>query len=123
MADYQGIIGVVGNCVAGKTTLVNGLTALGYRAANSAQEHSMAPKLWMRKNPTVLVYLYCSLATAQKRRQIFWGQERLNDQWQRLAHARAHCDLFLTTDEMTIQDVLETVITFVSVKHKLTTHE
>jgi hypothetical protein len=107
---YEGIIGVVGNCVAGKTTLVNGLKAAGYRAVNIAQEHSTALRLWQRKNPDFLVCLSCTLDTARKRRQIQWGQERLNDQWQRLAHAREHCDFYLPTDQLSIEDVLAKTI-------------
>ena len=110
MGKFQGLIGVVGNCAAGKTTLVNGLTEHGYRAVNIAQEHSIVKHLWQRKNPDYLVCLSCTLATAKNRREIYWGQERLDDQWQRLAHARAHCDLYLPTDDLTIEEVLQTVI-------------
>ncbi|MDW7652235.1 MAG: hypothetical protein SCK29_13365 [Bacillota bacterium] len=116
---YNGVIGVVGNCVAGKTTLVSGLTTRGYRAVNIAQEHSTAQRLWRRKDPDYLVCLSCTLQTAKKRREIYWGQERLDDQRARLAHARQHCDLYLPTDEMEIEAVLETVITAVNEKDKM----
>lgn len=104
------LIGVVGNCAAGKTTLVNGLTARGYRAVNIAQEHSTVPTLWQRKNPDFLVYLSCTLETAKKRRNIQWTQQRLDDQWKRLENARAHAQLVLPTDNLSIPRVLETVI-------------
>ncbi|MCL5983025.1 MAG: hypothetical protein M1571_11065 [Firmicutes bacterium] len=104
------IIGVVGNCVAGKTTLVNSLKRCGFNAVNIAQEHSSVQRLWRRRNPTFLVCLSCTLETAKKRRSIYWGQERLDNQWQRLADARQHCDLFLATDDLSIADVLETVV-------------
>jgi hypothetical protein len=120
MDGFNGLIGVVGNCVSGKTTLVKGLTERGFRAVNIAQEHSTAPRLWQRKNPDFLVCLSCTLDSARRRRQIFWGQERLDDQWQRLAHARAHCDIYLPTDDLTISDVLETVSNECDKKHKLT---
>lgn len=120
MAEYQGLIGVVGNCAAGKTTLVNGLTQKGYRAVNIAQEHSTAPRLWQRKNPDLLVCISCTLETAQGRREIYWGQERLDEQGKRLAHAREHCDFYLPTDGLTIDEVLQAVIGFVTEKHKLT---
>ena len=120
MDGFNGLIGVVGNCASGKTTLVKGLTDRGFRAVNIAQEHSTAPRLWQRKNPDFLVCLSCTLESARRRRQIFWGQERLDDQWQRLAHARAHCDVYLPTDDLTINDVLETVINECDKKHKLT---
>lgn len=114
---YEGLIGVVGNCVAGKTTLVNGLKSKGYRAVNIAQEHSTAQRLWQRKKPDYLVCISCSLESAQKRREIYWGQERLDDQWQRLTHARERCDLFLATDGMEIEDVLTFVIAAVNNKN------
>lgn len=121
-SDSDGyIIGVVGNCVAGKTTLVKGLIAQGFSAVNIAQEHSTAPQLWRRKNPDFLVCLSCTLETAKSRREIYWGQGRLDDQRQRLANARANCDLYLPTDGMEIEEVLATVIQSVKEKHKLTT--
>jgi deoxyadenosine/deoxycytidine kinase len=107
---YSGLIGVVGNCTAGKTTLVRGLLAAGFHAVNIAQEHSTAQRLWQRKNPDFLVCLSCTLETAQKRRAISWGQERLNDQWERLSHARAHCHLYLPTDNLAIEEVLAKTI-------------
>ncbi|MCW3491278.1 hypothetical protein [Dethiobacter alkaliphilus] len=114
MSKYEGIIGVVGNCASGKTTLVKGLNELGYRAVNIAQEHSTAQKLWQRKNPDFLVCLSCTLETAKKRREIYWTQQRLDDQWERLAHARANCHLFLATDEMTKSEVLRAVVEVVN---------
>ena len=110
MEPKQGLIGVVGNCAAGKTTLVKGLTAKGLPAVNIAQEHSTVQKLWQRKQPDFLVCLSCTLAAAKKRRTISWGQERLNDQWKRLAHAQEHSDLYLATDDLSIEEVQQTVI-------------
>ena len=121
MGGYDGLIGVVGNCAAGKTTLVKGLTARGFRAVNVAQEHSAAPRLWQRKNPDFLVCLSCTLETAKQRREVHWGQERLNAQRQRLVHALAHCNLILPTDGLTVTEVLDTVVAAVAGKHKLTT--
>ncbi len=104
------LVGVVGNCTAGKTTLVNGLLRTGYRACNIAQEHSSVAQLWRRKNPDFLVCLSCTLETARSRREIHWGQERLDDQWYRLRHAREHADLYLPTDGLSITEVLSVVV-------------
>ncbi len=75
-------IAVVGNCAAGKTTLVNNLKKEGYvNSYNVPQEHSVVKRLWSRYNPDILIYLSCSLRTAKQRRpSISWGQERLDYQ-------------------------------------------
>ena len=46
--------------------------------------------------------------TAKARRpRIQWGPERLTEQEQRLAHARQHCDLYLDTSSLTLEEVRE----------------
>lgn len=104
------LIGVVGNCTSGKTTLVEGLKAGGYRAVNIPQEHSVAPRFWRKFNVDFLVMLSCTLASAQARRKIPWGQIRLDRQAEILADARAHCHLYLPTDDYTIEAVLAYVL-------------
>ncbi|MGI6357192.1 MAG: hypothetical protein ACOX2K_00600 [Bacillota bacterium] len=104
------LVGVVGNCAAGKTTLVKGLTATGYKAVNIPQEHSVTPRFWRKLNVDYLVMLSCNLATAKRRRRIPWGQERLEAQAAKLADARANCQLYLPTDHLTIEQVLQAVI-------------
>lgn len=96
------LIGVVGNCVSGKTTLVAGLKEKGYQAVNIPQEHSVTPRFWRKFNVDFLVMLSCTLATAQTRRKIPWGQVRLDRQAAILADARANCQLYLPTDDFTI---------------------
>lgn len=112
------LIGVVGNCVSGKTTLVQGLNASGYRAVNIPQEHSIVPKFWRKLNTDFLVVLSCTLTTAASRREIPWGQERLNAQAIRLADARANCQLYLPTDDLSISEVLQQVIREITAWHK-----
>ncbi len=104
------LVGVVGNCASGKTTLVNGLQELGYRAVNIPQEHSVSPRFWRKFNLDFLVMLSCTLATARQRRSVPWGQERLDQQARKLADARAHCQLYLPTDDLSIAEVREQVI-------------
>ena len=103
-------IGVVGNCVAGKSTLVNSLKELGYQAVNIPQEHSVSPRFWRRVKPDFLVYLSCTLDVARSRRKIPWGQERLDEQWAILSDAREHADLCIDTDPLGTEDVLNLVI-------------
>jgi len=99
-------VGVVGNCVAGKTTLVGGLVKHGYNAVNIPQEHSVSKRFWRRVAPDYLIYLSCTLETARKRRQIAWGQEKLDEQWQILSDAKASADQIIETDSLSAAEVL-----------------
>lgn len=99
-------IGVVGNCVAGKSTLVGSLRAKGYDAINIPQEHSVSRRFWRRLKPDVLIYLSCTLETAQKRRKIAWGQERLNEQWDILTEARDNANICIETDGLSLEEVV-----------------
>lgn len=103
-------IGVVGNCVAGKSTLVEGLKGLGYQAINIPQEHSVSQRFWRRVKPDFLVYLSCTLEVARSRRKIPWGQERLDEQWAILSDARENADLRIDTDPLGVEEVLEIVL-------------
>jgi len=58
-------------------------------------------------NPDVLVYLDASLETIRRRRQGDWDEEWLAEENRRLAHARAHCHLYLPTDHLTVEEVVE----------------
>ena len=101
---------VVGPDAAGKSELVKRLRELGYNARSCAQDHSYVPDMWQRiSKPNFLVYLDARLETIAQRRVIDWGQERLDTLNARLAHARAHCDLYLPTDELNPSDVLTQV--------------
>jgi ribose 1,5-bisphosphokinase PhnN len=101
---------VVGPDASGKTELVRRLRASGYNARSCAQDHSYVPDMWRRlSRPDFLVYLDARLETIARRRAIDWGQERLDQLNARLAHARAHCDLYLPTDDLEPADVVERV--------------
>jgi ribose 1,5-bisphosphokinase PhnN len=101
---------VVGPDAAGKSELVGRLRALGYNAGSCAQEHSYVPDMWRRlARPDFLIYLDARLETIAQRRAIDWGQERLDELNARLAHARAHCDFYLPTDDLEAPQVVERV--------------
>jgi thymidylate kinase len=101
---------VVGPDAAGKTELVQRLRALGYNARSCAQDHSYVPDMWQRlARPDFLVYVDARLETIARRRAIDWGQKRLDELNARLAHARAHCDLYLQTDDLEPGDVVDQV--------------
>ena len=106
---------VVGPCAAGKTTLVTGLHAQGFAAARQvAQEHSGIRDLWaLRGQPEVLIYLDAQPATMNRRQgRSDWTAEARADLVTRLERARRECDLYLPTDDLTIAQVLETVVQF-----------
>ena len=109
------LIGIVGPCASGKSTLTANLKRLGYRARPIAQEHSLAPNMWQRlTKPDVLIVLDVSFAEAQRRRKMQWREEDYREQHRRLAHARAHADFYLHTDGLTPQEVAERVIAFLN---------
>jgi len=106
-------IGVVGPCGAGKTTLIQGLRALGYQAKHIAQEHSYVPQMWRRlTNPDVLIYLDVSFPLTIQRRNLDWTQAEYIEQLHRLDHAREHADLYVNTSALSPTEVLERVLVF-----------
>ncbi len=108
-------IKVVGPCAAGKSVLVARLKHLGYDAASAAQDHSYVPDMWQRLNPPdLLVYLDVTFDAARQRGQLGtgWDQSYLDEQHHRLRHARAHCDLYLETSDLSEEQVLTEVLEF-----------
>jgi hypothetical protein len=106
---------VVGPCAAGKSVLVARLRKMGYDALSAAQDHSYVPDMWQRLNPPdVLIYLDVTLeATRQRgRKGTGWDQKYLDEQHHRLRHARAHCDYYLSTEDLTEAEVLHKVVEF-----------
>jgi adenylate kinase family enzyme len=121
-------IKVVGPCASGKSMLAARLRALGYDAASAAQDHSYVPDMWRRLNPPdLLIYLDVSLETARHRSldrrgarsargTMGWDQDYLDEQTHRLRHARAHCDLYVSTDGLSEEEVLARVLEFLRSK-------
>ena len=110
----QTLIGVVGPCAAGKSTLIAGLTRLGYRSRHIAQEHSYVKDMWRRlTNPDVLVFLDASYPTTCQRGQLDWTESEWQEQQRRLRHARENASLYLETDNLSAEQVLERVVGFV----------
>lgn len=109
------IIGVVGPCGAGKSSLVAGLRARGFTVRHIAQEHSYVPDMWKRiSHPDILIYLAVSYENTIARRKLDWTFEEFTEQLRRLRHARQHAQLVLDTNPLTVAQVLETVITFLN---------
>lgn len=107
------LIGVVGPCGAGKSTLIEALDARGYATRHIAQEHSFVRDMWQRlTNPDVLIFLQVSFEVSQERRPMNWNEADYDEQQRRLSHALEHADLILDTDQLSIQEVLNKVIDF-----------
>ncbi len=107
------LIGVVGPCAAGKSTLIEGLQRAGLEARHIAQEHSFVPDMWRRiTDPDVLIYLDVSFPVSQARRPMAWNRAEFAEQEVRLSHARAHADLYIETDDLSPEQVLERVLAF-----------
>ncbi len=102
---------IVGPCGAGKTTLAEGLTARHFLARQITQEHSYVPNMWkLLSKPDVLIYLDASFEVCEQRKQLDWGPKDHAEQIRRLAHARQHCDIYLFTDNLTPDEILQSVL-------------
>jgi deoxyadenosine/deoxycytidine kinase len=115
MSSSDLLIGVVGPCSAGKTTLIASLADQGLRARHIAQEHSYIPDMWRRLvKPGVLIYLDVSYDVSMKRRLLDMSATDFAKQCERLVHARQHADLFIQTDSLSPQDVLTLALDFIN---------
>lgn len=111
------LVAIVGVCASGKTTLVKGLREAGIDAYNVAQEHSCIKKFWNRKKPDVLVMIDATLSAIKKRRFVTWDEDRLVIQHERLRDARENANLYIQTDELSREEVLQTIIDFIRGKN------
>src|SRR5512134_3130842 len=83
------LVGVVGPCGSGKSTLVAGLEKYGYTCRHIAQEHSYVPAMWQKiAKPNILIYLSVSFPISTARRKLDWMKKDYDEQLRRLSHAR-----------------------------------
>jgi adenylate kinase family enzyme len=109
-------VALVGPCASGKSTLARALRAAGYEARQPAQEHSYVPAMWQKlTQPDILIYLDVDYEAIVARRPINAGSpQRLDEQHQRLHHARQHCDLYLDTSPLSVTQVRAQVFSFLA---------
>jgi hypothetical protein len=112
------LIAVVGVCASGKSTLVRGLQARGWNARQVVQEHSYVPDMWQRiTQPDLLFCLDASLEIIRQRRSDpELPAVLIEQQHQRLRHAREYCDLYVQTDTLTPDQVLGLALDFLGVQ-------
>ena len=107
------LIGVVGPCGAGKSTLIAGLTQYGYRCRHIAQEHSYVQAMWqIITKPNLLIYLHASFQNSTTRRKLNWRESDYTEQLRRLSHAREHAHIIINTDDLTPEQILRKALDF-----------
>jgi deoxyadenosine/deoxycytidine kinase len=108
---HQRIV-IVGPCASGKSMLAEALREQGYNAHASAQEHSYVQTMWQMTRPSHLIYLEVDLPNIKQRRKVSWGQEYLNEENERLAHARQKADLIINTNHQNPVQVVQEALEF-----------
>ena len=105
------LIGIVGPCSAGKSTLIRNLQRKGYICRHIAQEHSYVPQMWQKiVNPLVLIYLDVSYEVSIQRRPLNLTTAEFDEQKKRLRHAYQNADISLFTDPLSPEEVLAEVL-------------
>lgn len=111
------LIGIVGPCASGKSTLITGFNLDNIRFRHIAQEHSYVPAMWQRlTNPDLLIFLDASYEVTCRRRRLNWTVDEYQEQHRRLAHARIHADCYILTDDLSPQEVKDHVLDFLRSK-------
>jgi hypothetical protein len=108
-------VGIVGPCAAGKSTLIAGLAGHGYTARHIAQEHSYVPDMWQRiGHPDILIYLDVAYPQTVLRRPTNWTEAEYQTQLERLKHARRNAHLVIDTTSLSIPEVLDAALAFLT---------
>jgi len=111
------IVGVVGPCASGKSTLIAALKQEAIEFRHIAQEHSYVLTMWKQlTNPDVLIFLDASYEVTCQRRRLNWTKDEYAEQHRRLAHARQHADLYILTDHLSALEVQDQISRFLNEK-------
>jgi len=90
--------------------LRDALKTLGVDAYVVSQEHSSVRKMWHLRSPQYVVCLDCDIGAAKRRRSVYWGEEMLGRQWERLCDARDNCDLYIDTSGLETPETVRRVV-------------
>ena len=108
------LVGLVGPCGAGKSSLAASLKGEDFFVRHIAQEHSYVPDMWRRlTNPDLLIYLDVSYENTLLRRKLDWTYAEYTEQLHRLRHARQHADLVVDTNPLNLQQVRLLVLEYI----------
>ena len=112
-ADKNLLIGIVGPCGSGKSSLVAKLEARGYRCRHIAQEHSYVKYMWQRiTNPDILIFLQCSFENSTSRRKLNWQIADYEEQLRRLSHAYEHAHIIIDTNSLNVDEVFARALSY-----------
>jgi hypothetical protein len=107
------LIGIIGPCKAGKSTLAANLQKNGYNARQIAQEHSFAPDMWrIISNPEILIFLEVNYQSTLTR-GLSWLESEYDEQRLRLAKAKEDATFVVQTDQDSPEKVLSKVMEFI----------
>ena len=107
------LVGVVGPCGSGKSTLIAGLEQRGFICRHIAQEHSYVQAMWqIITKPDILIFLHASFPVSTARRKLNWQEKDYEEQSRRLSHAREHAHIIIDTDDLTPEQVLQKALDF-----------
>jgi len=111
----RSLIGIVGPCGSGKSTLIAGLEKYGYACRHIAQEHSYVQAMWqIIAKPDILIFLDASFPVSTARRKLNWQKKDHDEQLRRLIHAREHANLLIDTNNLTPEQVLQKALDFLT---------
>lgn len=114
-ASNRLLIGIVGHCGSGKSTLIAKLEEHGYTCRHIAQEHSYVQAMWqIISKPDILIYLHASFPVSTARRKLNWQIKDHEEQSCRLSHAREHAHIIIDTDDLTPEQVLDKALNFLN---------
>lgn len=69
--------------------------------------------MWQKiAHPDILIFLDASFPVSTERRRLNWQKQDHDEQLRRLTHARQNASLFIDTDNLTAEQVLEKTVEY-----------